>query len=136
MAYPRAFISFDFDHNETEKRLFAGQIKNSKTPFTIEDWSAKVAMPQSKWEAAIEGKIQKCNMLIVLVGKSMTSAIGVRKEIDMAKRNNVPVFGVYIAGGNSMSNLPVNLPRSRVVNWQWDKIASKVDDMMAQGKNK
>ena len=35
MADPRAFISFDFDHNETEKTLFVGQSKNSKTPFSI-----------------------------------------------------------------------------------------------------
>ena len=34
MANPRAFISFDFDNNETEKKLFAGQAKNSK-PLSI-----------------------------------------------------------------------------------------------------
>ena len=38
MADPRSFISFDFDHNETEKNLFVGQSKNSKTPFSIQDW--------------------------------------------------------------------------------------------------
>ncbi len=38
MTNPRCFISFDFDHNETEKHLFVGQAKNSKTPFDIEDW--------------------------------------------------------------------------------------------------
>ena len=25
MADPRAFVSFDFDHNETQKNLFVGQ---------------------------------------------------------------------------------------------------------------
>ncbi len=33
MSDPRAFLSFDFDHNANEKLLFAGQSKNSKTPF-------------------------------------------------------------------------------------------------------
>ena len=33
MADPRAFISFDFDNNLTDKNLFVGQIKNSRTPF-------------------------------------------------------------------------------------------------------
>lgn len=37
MADPRVFISFDFDHDETEKNLLVGQSKNSKTPFSIED---------------------------------------------------------------------------------------------------
>ena len=136
MSTPRAFISFDFDHNEGQKRYFIGQSKNSRTPFTIQDWSAKSAMPQSQWEQIVEDKIKRCNMVIVLVGRNMSSAIGVRKEVEMAARNNVPVFGVYVDDANYLSNLPIGLARSRVVNWQWDKIAEKIDQMMEQGKNK
>ena len=57
MADPRAFISFDFDNNSTEKTLFVGQIKNSKTPFSVEDWSSKSALPQAQWEAKLKAKI-------------------------------------------------------------------------------
>ena len=135
MSTPRAFISFDFDHNSGEKLYFAGQAKNSRTPFTIYDWSAKYSMPQSQWERIVEEKIKKCNMVIVLVGRYMSSSIGVRKEIEMANRNNVPVFGVYVDKANYLSNIPINLPRSRVVNWEWSKIAEKIDEMMKQGKN-
>lgn len=136
MADPRAFISFDFDHDETEKNLFVGQSKNSKTPFSIEDWSAKSSMPQSQWETLVKGKINKCNMLIVLSGKTMASATGVSKEITMAKDQNVPVFGVYVDGANSSSNLPTGLARNRTISWNWDSIASAVDQMMGEGKNK
>ena len=135
MADPRAFISFDFDHNETEKKLFVGQSKNSKTPFSIQDWSAKSSMPQSEWEDIVEKKIKSCNMVIVLVGKYMASSIGVKKEIKMAKNNNVPVYGVYVGGANSSSNLPDGLARSRVVSWKWENISNKIDEMMKQGKN-
>ncbi|RFB13650.1 hypothetical protein DZB84_16965 [Bacillus sp. HNG] len=136
MADPRAFISFDFDHNDTDKTLFIGQSKNSKVPFSIQDWSAKSSMPQSKWEAIVEEKIKKTNMVIVLVGKYMASATGVKKEIKMAKENNVPIFGVYIGGADSNSNLPDGLTRSRVVKWEWDKISEKINQMMGEGKNK
>ena len=119
MADPRAFISFDFDHNETEKNLFVGQSKNSKTPFSIQDWSAKSSMPQSQWEAIVKEKINKSNMLIVLVGKTMASATGVAKEIKMAKDQNVPVFGVYVGGADSTSNLPDGLARNRTIKWNW-----------------
>lgn len=136
MSTPRAFISFDFDHNEKQKLYFIGQSKNSRTPFSVQDWSAKSAMPQSQWEQIVEDKIKRCNMVIVLVGRNMSSAVGVRKEIEMAARNNVPVFGVYVDDANYLSNLPIGLARSRVVNWQWDKIAKKIDQMMEQGKNK
>jgi CHASE2 domain-containing sensor protein len=135
MADPRAFISFDFDHNETEKNLFVGQSKNSKTPFSIQDWSAKSSMPQSKWEAIVKDKINKCNMLIVLVGKTMANATGVAKEIAMAKEQDVPVFGVYVDGANSSSNLPDGLQRNRTIAWDWEKIAVAIDQMMGEGKN-
>jgi len=136
MADPRAFISFDFDHDETEKNLFVGQSKNSKTPFSIEDWSSKSSLPQSEWEELIEGKINKCNMLIVLSGQTMASAAGVSKEITMAKDQDVPVFGVYVDGANSSSNLPKGLARNRAISWNWDDIASAIDQMMGEGKNK
>lgn len=136
MANPRAFISFDFDHNEIEKLLFAGQVKNSRTPFNIEDWSSKSSLPQSQWEKIIKDKTNKCNMLIVLVGKNMASAKGVAKEIKFAKENNVPVFGVYVGGANTLSNLPEGLARNRTINWDWDKIASAITQVMKEGKNK
>lgn len=136
MANPRAFISFDFDHNETEKVLFMGQAKNSKTPFSIEDWSSKSSLPQTQWEKLVKEKINKCNMVIVLVGKFMASASGVAKEISMAKDQDVPVFGVYVGGANTSSNLPAGLQRNRTIAWDWDKIAAAVDQMMGEGKNK
>jgi len=136
MTDPRVFISFDFDHDETEKTLFVGQAKNSRTPFSIQDWSAKSSMTQSEWEAIVKEKINKCNMVIVLSGKTMASASGVAKEITMAKDQNVPVFGVYVDGANSNSNLPSGLQRNRTIAWKWDKIADAIDQMMTEGKNK
>jgi hypothetical protein len=135
MADPRAFISFDFDHNEDEKRYFAGQAKNSRTPFNIADWSSKEVLAQSKWEELIKDKVNRCHMVIVLVGKYMASASGVAKEIKMAKEQDVPIFGVYVGGANSLSNLPDGLSRSRVIPWEWDKIASQIDQAMTEGKN-
>ncbi|SHH92733.1 MTH538 TIR-like domain [Flavobacterium sp. CF108] len=135
MANPRAFISFDFDNNEGQKKYFVGQSINSKTPFNIEDWSSKSSLPQNEWEKIIHEKINKCNMLIVLVGKSMFSATGVAKEIAFAKEHNVPVFGVYVDGANSSSTLPSGLTTGRVVAWEWEKIAFAIDQVMKEGKN-
>lgn len=136
MSDPRAFLSFDFDHNLTEKNLFAGQAKtDSPTPFTVEDWSSKSSLPEKEWEEEIKKKINKTNMCIVLVGKYMASATGVAKEISMAKEQNVPVFGVYVGGADANSTLPTGLSRSRTVAWNWEKIAKMVDQAMTEGKN-
>ena len=136
MSNPRAFISFDFDHNESEKHLFAGQAKHSKTPFNIEDWSSKTSLPQSEWEKLIHDKINLCNLMIVLVGKHMSSAGGIAKEIAFAKKHNVPVFGVYVDGAGTTSTLPYDLPRNRVITWNWDNIAAAIDQVMKEGKNR
>jgi hypothetical protein len=135
MANPRVFISFDFDNNSTEKMLFVGQSKNAKTPINIEDWSSKTHLPQKEWEKLIHEKINKCNILIVLVGKSMLSATGVAKEISFANENNVPVFGIYVDGANENSSLPTGLQRNRTIKWSWDSIANAIDQCMNEGKN-
>lgn len=136
MAHPRAFISFDFDNNSIDKMLFTGQAKNSKTPFNIEDWSSKSSLPQRQWESLIESKINKCNLLIVLVGKKSSTATGVVKEITFAKGQNIPVFGVYVGGANTTTTLPTGLFRTRTIAWDWDKIASAIKQVMKEGKNK
>lgn len=136
MSTPRAFISFDFDNNSTENFLFVGQIKNSRTPFNVEDWSSKTSLPQKEWESLIKEKINKCNILIVLVGKKTGTASGVVKEISYAKSHDVPVFGVYVGGANSTTDLPTGLQRNRTIDWDWGNIANAIDQVMKEGKNK
>lgn len=136
MTLPRAFLSFDFDNDSVHKMLFAGQAKDdSPTPFAAQDWSSKTSLPQSEWEALIKKKINSCHMLIVLVGTHMSTATGVVKEIEMAKSQDVPCFGVYVNGGSTTSALPVGLARNDVVAWDWAKVAEKVDQCGGLGKN-
>lgn len=136
MAYPRAFTSFDFDHNEKQKILFAGQAtSDSPTPFTVHDWSSKTTLPQAEWKKLIKQKMASTNMCIVLVGRSMATATGVAMEIAMAKELNVPVFGVYVDGADVNSTLPTGLRRNRTMSWKWKQIAAGVVQMMGEGKN-
>ncbi len=133
---PRAFISFDYDHDQNSRMLFAGQgATSSPTSFTIADWSSKEPLPQQQWEALIASKIARCNMVIVLVGRSVGSATGVAKEIAFAEAANIPVFGVYVDGANTSTTLPIGLPRNRVIAWQWANIAAAINQMMGEGRN-
>lgn len=136
MADPRAFVSFDFDHDEGSRKYFVGQgKKDSPTSFTVGDWSSKEVLPQKTWEQTIEAKIGQCHMVIVLVGRQTHSAAGVKKEIAMAARKDVPVFGVYVDGAGTSTTLPVGLPRNRTMAWKWDLIAAAINQMMGEGKN-
>ncbi len=135
MANPRAFISFDYDNNLLDKNLFVGQIKNSMTPFSVEDWSSKEILLQSQWERLIKEKIRKCHLMIVLIGNSMASATGVKKEIRFANEQDVPCFGVYVGTASITSTLPTGLTKNRTIRWDWHLISSMVDRMMREGKN-
>lgn len=137
MTQPRAFVSFDFDHDEVQKRLFAGQAaRDSPTPFTVQDWSSKAPLPQAQWERLIEDKISRTHMLIVLAGRWGASASGVVKEIEMARRLDVPAFGVYVDGAGTSTPLPAGLARNRVVSWTWPTIGAAIQQMMGEGKNR
>ena len=136
MPQPRAFLSFDFDHDEAFKRMFAGQaVRASPTPFTVQDWSSKTSLPQAQWERLIEEKISRTHMVIVLVGRWAASAAGVVKEIQMAERWDVPFFGVYVDGAGTSTALPARLARNRVVPWTWPTIGAAIEQMMGEGKN-
>jgi hypothetical protein len=137
LSTPRAFISFDFDNNQTEKTLFAGQATtDSPTPFTVADWSSKTTLPQGQWKALVKAKMAQTNMCIVLVGRWTASATGVAAEIAMASELDVPVLGVYVGGAIANSALPVGLLRSRTVPWTWPEVAVAVDRAMTEGKNR
>lgn len=65
----------------------------------------------------------------------MSTATGVVKEIEMARSQNVPVFGVYVDDADTTSTLPTGLNRNRVISWTWDGVAKAVTQMMGEGKN-
>jgi hypothetical protein len=67
---------------------------------------------------------------------SAQTATGVVKEITFAKDYNVPIFGVYVGNANISNNLPDGLQRNRTINFNWDDIASAINQMMKEGKNK
>ena len=48
MAMKRAFISFDFDHDEELRDTLIGQAKNPDSPLNIADWSVHERI-NSRW---------------------------------------------------------------------------------------
>ena len=135
MTNPRAFISFDYDNNLLGKSLFVGKIKNSMTPFSVEDWFSKEILFQSQWERLIKENIRKFHLMIVLIGNSMASVTGVKKEIRFANEQDVPYFGVYVGTASITSTLPTGLAKNRTIRWNWHLISSMVDQMMRERGN-
>ena len=80
METKRAFISFDFDHDEDIKNLLVGQAKNPDTPFEIHDWSVKEPLT-GNWKEKVRSRIRRTHFTIVLCGESTHTATGVATEL-------------------------------------------------------
>jgi hypothetical protein len=130
LADPKAFISYDIEHDEASKNLFKGQA-NCPTPFLIEEWSPAALATDD----ALAEKIDKCDFMIVLVGNAMRSAKGVAKEIALAKEKDVPLFGIYVDGAATSSELPPGIARTRVIGWDWGSIGEVINQVRHEGKN-
>ena len=136
MSDPRAFVSFDFDHDDSQRDMFCGQGKRSSpTPFVVQDWSSKFALPNKTWEQTIREKISRCHMVIVLVGRHMATAAGAAKEIAMANELECSGVCANVDGAGTTTVLPGGLARGRVIGWKWANIAAAIDQMMGEAKN-
>ena len=112
----RAFISFDFDKDQTLKHLFAGQFKLPESPFAAADWSMKEAAPLKHWEREAESRIKRSDIVIVLVGPKTHLAPGVRKEVAIARKLGKPI--VQIIGYTD--SRPTAVPDAgRLIRWSW-----------------
>ena len=135
METPKAYLSFDFENDSSEKSQFVDGSKKSKIPFIVEYESMEPTLPPIQWSDVTGDKITNVNMLIVLVGKKTAQATGVVKEIRLAAGHNIPVFGVYLKGADPKTELPDGLPPNRVVSLDWGAIEAKIEQVMKEGKN-
>ena len=68
MAMKRAFISFDFDHDEELRDALVGQAKNPDSPFEIADWSVHEPFDDN-WRQRVRGRIRRTDLTIVICGE-------------------------------------------------------------------
>ncbi len=119
MSKKNVFVSFDFDNDKTLKEFIIGQSKNSDSPFEVADWSMKEAAPQRNWEEEAESRIKRSNLVVVMVGPKTHRAPGVLKEVEMARRNNIPVVQVIGYKDGNYSAVP---NAGRLYSWNWDNL--------------
>jgi antiphage defense system Thoeris ThsB-like protein len=68
MAPKRAFISFDFDHDDDLRTMLAGQAKNPDTPFEIKDRSIREPLT-GDWKDKVRGRMDNVDLVVVLCGE-------------------------------------------------------------------
>ena len=121
MTKKRAFFSFDFDEDQNLKNNMVGQMRLPSSPFEGADWSMKEAAPQRDWEKEAESRINRSDVVVVLVGPKTYKAPGVLKEVAMARRLGKPIVQI-IGYKDSHPRLVPNA--GRLLRWTWPNMTN------------
>ncbi len=123
MAKARAFISFAKE-DERIRDLFVGQGKNPNNPWEIADWSLHEPFSE-KWKTQTRPRIRRCDVVIQLVGAQTYKADGAIWEVECAKQEGVPAFGVWISSTNH-GPVPSCFTANNIIDWTWDGVAEMI----------
>ena len=118
-ALTRVFISFDFENHKILRDFVIEQAKNPASPFQVADWSMKEAAPQRNWETEAGARINRSDVVLVIVGKYTNSAPGVLKEVKFATEAGKRVH--QIIGYRDSHPAPVP-GAGRLLRWNWDNL--------------
>lgn len=117
----RAFISFDFDHDEALRNLLVGQSKNQDSPFNIQDWSLKTHLT-GDWIAKVMDRIKRTDLTIVICGKYTHHALGVSTELNLTKELRQPYFLLQGRANETCKKPTAALPSDKIYRWTWDNL--------------
>lgn len=121
----RVFISFDYEKDLGVAKLLGGQLANSRSPFEVENWSMKEAAPIKTWGEEARRRINRSDVVLVVVGGQTYRAAGVLEEVRMARELGIPLRQV-IGYSDLTSPTPV-LNGGRLYRWTWDNLITALD---------
>lgn len=121
MNKKRVFISFDFDHDQGQKHLLVGQSKLADSPFELADWSSKEHIT-GDWKTKIKAKLAYVDIVCVLCGRNMASAIGVAQELAMVKELGKSYFLLAAYSEGNMTKPSTAAPSDKIYNWTWPNL--------------
>lgn len=125
MTKKRAFISFDYDHDEDLRNLLAGQAKHPDSPFDFADWSVKEHL-RGDWKDKVRTKIRSTDVVIVLCGYYTDRAVGVGIELGFAKEERVPYFLLKGRSEGACARPSGVTATGKMYNWTWDNLKALI----------
>jgi len=126
MANPRAFIAFDYDHDEFLRTALIGQSKHPDTDFEIADWSVKEPFAERGWEKKVRTRIRQANLVIVICGEHTQTATGVATELKIARDEKVPYFLLWGYSDKKCYKPTTALETDKIYKWEWELLKKLV----------
>jgi hypothetical protein len=121
MALNRAFISFDFDHDEDLRNLLAGQARHPDSPFEIKDRSVTEPLT-GDWKAKVERRMANIDVVIVLCGEYTHTARGVSAELEIARDTGTPYFLLAGRSSSTCTRPTTAVAADKMYKWTWDNL--------------
>jgi hypothetical protein len=121
MAVKRAFISFDYDHDEDLRNLLAGQAKHPDSPFEIKDRSIKQPLT-GDWREKVRRRMDNIDVVIVICGEYTHTAAGVAAELTIAREAGKPYFLLWGRSDKTCTKPKTALDSDKIYKWTWDNL--------------
>ena len=117
----RAFISFDFDHDEELRNALVGQARNPDSPFQIADWSVHQRF-DANWKAQVRDRIRRTDLTIVICGEHTHTANGVAAELTITREEGKPYFFLWGRPRKTCHKPRMALKSDKIYQWTWDSL--------------
>jgi len=125
MAAKRAFISFDYDHDEDLRNLLAGQAKNPDSPFAIVDRSLRDPLT-GDWKDKVRRRMENVDVVPVLCGEYTHTAVGVAAELTIAREASKPYFLLNGRKDKTCTKPSSALWSDKLYEWTWENLKALI----------
>ena len=129
MAQLNIFVSFEFDKDNELKNNFYRQAKDN-THHRVVNRALDEAYPNKAWKKKARKAIEKCDVVVVLIGQDTHNAQGVIVETDMACSLQKPIIQIRPQDRPYKGLTRLGEP----IDWKWKTINAKLD-AVAQRKH-
>ncbi|MCR9070775.1 MAG: hypothetical protein NXI18_03570 [Alphaproteobacteria bacterium] len=119
-------VIFDLERERLTARRFLHEMAEQKWPIVITGASKREDLDPKHKEVVVTERMRSAKVALVLVTPMSGVSRNVNEEIKFAKRANLNLIGVLVAGSTAHTNLPEGLHRSRVVGWDWGALKKEV----------
>ena len=121
----RAFISFDFDHDEELRNALVGQAKNPDSPFQIADWSVHERF-DTNWQTQVRDRIRRTDLTIVICGEHTHTARGVAAELTITREEGKPYFLLWGRPKKTCHKPRMAHKSDKIYQWTWDTLKNLI----------
>jgi hypothetical protein len=121
----RAFISFDYDHDEGAKIMLAGQARLDDSPFDFTDASLKTHL-EGDWKDKVRRRMDNIDVVIVLCGEYTHNAAGVAAEVAIAQEKSKSYFLLSAYSDKTCTKPTSARSTDKLYKWTWENLKTLV----------